>query len=426
MAGLLDLFDNGDAQLGLGLLAAASPRADGAGFGQRLMEGVGSAQQMRQAQAQRKVQDLQMQKAQMEFEQQKKMQEAAGKFIIPAQPGLAPIAGDTSTGIPPSAGREAVPAGYDYSGYANWLAANGAPDKALAIQSSLIKETPFNKVDTDKFTPESLAEFQRTRNYGALKPRDKLEFVEGVGVNPYDPENAGRAVPNPNKPFSLSPTGAVVPNTAYQEYELGKAKAGAANTSVKVENKMGESLAGQVGPMVKDTYSAANGAVQQVDAANRIVKAIDSGKIIAGPLANARMTAAQIGQMLGVTGKDEAETIARSRDVIRGLSEMTLQGRKQMTGQGAITESEGKLAEKAMSGDISSLTPAEIRQLALASTRAAKFTYQQHQNNIANMKADPSTAGLAKFYNPMPMPATSFDSPSPSAAKGGVTFLGFE
>lgn len=42
MAGLMDMFDDPQLQLGLGLLAAAAPRADAAGFGQRLAEGFNS------------------------------------------------------------------------------------------------------------------------------------------------------------------------------------------------------------------------------------------------------------------------------------------------------------------------------------------------------------------------------------------------
>ena len=68
MAGLLDLFDDPGAQLGLGLLAAAAPRADAAGFGQRLMEGVQGAQTMRDAQMKRQMQALQMAQAQQKFD----------------------------------------------------------------------------------------------------------------------------------------------------------------------------------------------------------------------------------------------------------------------------------------------------------------------------------------------------------------------
>lgn len=64
MAGLLDIFDDPSAQIGLGLLAAASPRADGAGFGQRLMEGVQSATAMKRSAQQQKMLELQMAAAQ--------------------------------------------------------------------------------------------------------------------------------------------------------------------------------------------------------------------------------------------------------------------------------------------------------------------------------------------------------------------------
>ena len=40
--GLLDVFNTEEGRLGLGLLSAAAPRSDGANFGQRLSEGVGS------------------------------------------------------------------------------------------------------------------------------------------------------------------------------------------------------------------------------------------------------------------------------------------------------------------------------------------------------------------------------------------------
>ena len=66
-------------------------------------------------------------------------------------------------------------------------------------------------------------------------PRDKLEFVEGVRVNPYDPANANRAIPNLNKPFAMDASGNIVPNRAYQDYEIRKASARAAQTNVNVD-----------------------------------------------------------------------------------------------------------------------------------------------------------------------------------------------
>lgn len=187
-----------------------------------------------------------------------------------------------------------------------------------------------------------------------------------------------------------------------------------ANVNVKTDVKTGESLAGQVGPMMRDSTIAAEGAVRQVDAAKRIVQAVDSGKIITGPTADARLFIGQVGQALGVGGANEAEKIANTRQALRGLAELTLQGRQQMRGQGAITESEGKLAERAMSGEIS-FTASEIKQLAKASERSARFQHAEHMRKLKVMQENPALQGIAPFYQGPAMPAEGLppaDAPS--------------
>ena len=190
-------------------------------------------------------------------------------------------------------------------------------------------------------------------------------------------------------------------------------------TNVKIENKMGEGIAAQIGPMMKDSVDIATGAVKQVDAAKRVVGAIDSGKIIAGPFAGGRVTLAQMGQALGVGGADAKQQLANTRDVIRGLAEMTLQGRSQMKGQGAITESEGLLAERANSGKIEDLTIPEIKQLALASERAARFAYAEHERKYQEMLKNPLTASLATYYQGPAMPP-AITTPSEEPPVGAV------
>lgn len=190
-------------------------------------------------------------------------------------------------------------------------------------------------------------------------------------------------------------------------------------TNVKIENKMGEGIAAQIGPMMKDSLDVATGAVKQVDAAKRVVSAIDSGKIIAGPFAGGRVTLAQMGQALGVGGADAKQQLANTRDVIRGLAEMTLQGRSQMKGQGAITESEGLLAERANSGKIEDLTIPEIKQLALASDRAARFAYAEHERKYQEMLKNPTTSSLATYYQGPAMPP-AIGTPSEEPPVGAV------
>ena len=191
-------------------------------------------------------------------------------------------------------------------------------------------------------------------------------------------------------------------------------------TSVKIENKMGEGVAAQIGPMMKDSLDVATGAVKQVDASQRVISAIDKGQIIAGPLAGGRVTLAQMGQALGVGGADAKEQLANTRQVIRGLAEMTLQGRSQMKGQGAITESEGLLAEKANSGRIEDLTVPEIKQLALASERAARFAHAEHERKYLEMANNPTTSSLATYYKgpAMPPPITAQPPAAPKSSGG--------
>jgi hypothetical protein len=180
-------------------------------------------------------------------------------------------------------------------------------------------------------------------------------------------------------------------------------RSGTPSTNVSVS--MDKGIASQIGPMLKDERIQAQGAASQIDASDRVIQAVDTNKIIAGPTASAQLRLAQVGSVLGITGADTAETIANTRQAIRGFAELTLQGRKSMRGEGAITESEGKLAERAFSGDIDSLTPAEIKQLANASKRAAEFNLGEYNRKLDVLRKDPSTAQLAPFYEVNRMPA---------------------
>lgn len=267
-------------------------------------------------------------------------------------------------------------------------------------------ETAFGKIDPKDYTAESVKAFAAGggKDYGMLVPVRKSEIAPGGQVyNPYEIK-PGQVMQDPNKPFNVGPNGELVPNQPFQQYQFTKSAKGAPNVNVKTEVKTGESLAAQVGPMMKDSTAIAEGAVKQVDAANRIVQAIDTNKAFAGPGSEARLKIGQIGQVLGIGGKDEAEKIANTRQTIRGLAELTLQGRQQMRGQGAITDSEGKLAEKAMSGDISELTAAEIKQLAKSSERAARFNYAEHQRKMKVMQENPALNQIAPFYQGPAMP----------------------
>jgi hypothetical protein len=238
-------------------------------------------------------------------------------------------------------------------------------------------------------------------------------------ANVVDPTAANRAAldflrqTDPAKFIELTATKDTTPAKVKEyEFAVGQGykggftdfiRSGVPSTNVNVALDKG--IAAQIGPMLKDAQIQAQGANLQIDAADRVIQAVDTNKVIAGPAASPQLKLAQIGSALGVTGKDTAETIANTRQAIRGMSELTLQGRKSMRGEGAITESEGKLAERAFSGDIDSLTPAEIKQIANASKRAAEFTLTEYNRKLKTLEKDPATAQLVPFYEVNRMPA---------------------
>lgn len=164
MAGLLDLFDDPSAQLGLGLLAAASPRADGAGFGQRLMEGVQSAGAMRDAKYKRDLQQMQAEEIKRKFDAEKAMRLAAQNSVVPATAATpavpqAPLNIATDTGpnlfsrspsnmsTPGQAAVAAQPASFDADKFVSQLWGID-PDKAISTLSALAKD------DTPVVVPE--------------------------------------------------------------------------------------------------------------------------------------------------------------------------------------------------------------------------------------------------------------------------------
>jgi hypothetical protein len=202
---------------------------------------------------------------------------------------------------------------------------------------------------------------------GAGKQPDVIKYAIAVGRLPADPKSW------------------TAEEAAYAK-QLVESKTSAGASKYDFGNMINKSLS-DVAPMLVASKTATSGAIQQADAANRIIQSLDTNKIFTGAGANQKLQMAQIGQMLGVTGNRTEEIVANTRQAIQGLAQLTLQGRKQMRGEGAITESEGALAQRAMSGDVS-LTAGELRILANAAKRSAKFTYDQHQSMMSALAKD--------------------------------------
>ena len=260
-----------------------------------------------------------------------------------------------------------------------------APDPALANQNLFadpratqrLRDLAFNKMmaDPESFTLNKGAiRFEKqpdgtTKQVAAGAPDlpDSIQYAISVGQLPANPATWTK-------------------QQADYAKSLVESKTSAGASKYDFSNMLGKSVS-DVAPILIASKTATGGAIQQADAANRIIQSLDTNKIFTGAGANQKLQAAQIGQMLGVTGGKTEEIVANTRTAIQGLAQLTLQGRKQMRGEGAITESEGALAQRAMSGDIN-LTAGELRILADAAKRSAKFTYDQHQSMMGALAKD--------------------------------------
>ena len=224
---------------GQGLLAGASGGLAGARRGQPLnslgragmagLAGYANAQDQQWQNEQRDYQRATMAK-------QKQIDALAPRFAMnEAQSAMQSGAANGSVG-PTNANAALIPSskpGFNTEGYTSALMGID-PMKGLQFQQSMAKDSPFGKVDADKFTPESVATFTKTRNYGDLRPARKMELAPNGQVwNPYQAQ-PGQTMADPNKPFSIGPDGRPVANQGYQSYEISKAKAGAASNNVSV------------------------------------------------------------------------------------------------------------------------------------------------------------------------------------------------
>lgn len=236
---------------------------------------------------------------------------------------------------------------------------------------------------------ERLGALQQIKSGNAIGALE-LPNVYG-GAAPYQSALIEQAIPK--KPTAVQEFEYAQQNPQFGQYQTGLKRAGAPSTIVS----MGKSIAGEIGPMMKEAQGMATAAVKTEDSANRITQAIDSNKLFTGTGANVRLGAAQIANTLGFGGDTLEAKIGNTRQAMQGLAELTLQGRQQMRGQGAITESESKLAERAISGDIN-FTPGEIKQLAAAAKRSSAHTYDNYQSKLQSMAKNPDTAGLVPYY----------------------------
>lgn len=236
---------------------------------------------------------------------------------------------------------------------------------------------------------------------------DKYEWTTGADGKPQltalfkdasapKPMSGLGQVADPNKPFG--PGG--VPNLPFQQYEMGKAGAGATRVNVPVNTEktflgnVAEKAAGWI-DTARNQAMAASGTLSNVQ---RLNEALDTNKVATGPLARPEIFMRQLGQSLGVGGKDNTEVLANTRSAIQSLAQQELDSAQQMKGQGQITEAEREIIKRAAAGDIS-LVEAELRALSAALTKVANLKIANFERMSAPLKTNKNAASIAPFLD---------------------------
>jgi hypothetical protein len=217
----------------------------------------------------------------------------------------------------------------------------------------------------------------------------------------------------PNKPAALQELEAYMSMTPEQKLafeKLQKIKA-PGGTNVSVNTPVAKSLSEPVGKRVDASLAKAEGASGLMENANMIQEALNTGKVIVGPMAGARTT---IAQLLNMAGADNQAQLQNSLSVAKGLAGLTLESRGELKGQGQVTDTETKLLERARSGD-TTLTLDELQQVVNVSQRLAKRLWSNHENLLKTMEKDPAARDSIEYYRPtgrLAEPVSSSKSPS--------------
>lgn len=343
--GLLDLADDPKMGLAMGLLSASGPSSRPVSMGQALGMGIQGMQQTREQGMQNQLRQMQMDAYKQAQEQEKKKQLMMTEFL-------------KNPSIPENI-RQAV--------------ASGSIDLGDLMKPQTVKEG-----ESINIPMLSMMGQNGTIAQGPAKaPKLGTEAIFGPN-NLWQTYQTVDGVPDLSKPIG-SP------------FAKGK-DASSVSVSPKVEVKMAEGVASQIGPMMKDARIAADGAVKMYDAADRIEKAVDSGLVSAGPLTSLTMPVKQF--FAGST-----ENVRQTRQVVKSLAQMAVEARKQLAGQGQVTEGEANAVMKADAGNIDDLTVGELRDLVTLTKRAAHFTAKSYQEQLGNLGANEGTKNLVPFYN---------------------------
>jgi hypothetical protein len=377
----------------LGILQLASGLMSSPRFGQGMSQGLlaygDTMQRAKQQQAQEKMNALREEQARMQMEQMRAQMQQQQTDRQAMQSMFTPMSGPTQDQGP-------LMPQFDPRGMLGKGASADSVMQMLQLQQAMKKPT---------VNPIKLGigeELRHPETFQTLATGPKKEADAPNGVREYQ--------------FAVSQGY----KGSYEQWDRDQRKSSAARVQVPINVNTAQTFSEQLSKKMADAAEASHGnakaAVNSIETAHRLKQAVDSGKIVAGPGSSMRVFGLQLGQMLGVGGKNAAETLANTRTAIQSMAQAELDAAQQMKGQGQITEAERDIIRRAASGDINSLTGPEVRQLADSLEKVGRNKIKAHRSNVERLRTIPGTGPLVPMLE-MQEPDT-YQSPASSAAPG--------
>ena len=357
-----------------------SPRAL-QGISSGLLGYGGAMQQSRQQQAAEELRKMQLQQMALQFRQQQQQADQTDRDRALTQQAFSavkPIEANQASGIagprPQALGVVGQLPKFDP---AQFIAAGGTPQAAFGIEQSLRKDNTPIKLGAGEalFDPRTLKQ---------LANNPKAEDLPGA-IKEYQ--------------FAVSQGY----KGSLQDFLLEQKRAGATNLSVSMDKGFGTTFAENAAKDLGASRDRARAAVNTLGTLDNIDRVLSTGKVLTGPTQPFQVFGLQIASQLGIGGKDSAEKLSNTRQMMQSAASLALDGAAKMAGQGQITEGERKLIADAAGGGVDRMTVPEIQGLVGALRKVNTGTLSNHQTLLKNV--GPQFKDFTPFYD-VPMPGS--------------------
>jgi len=172
---------------------------------------------------------------------------------------------------------------------------------------------------------------------------------------------------------------------SFQDFQLQQRRAGATTIQMPGDKKLVEALGTKSAERLDNSLNQATEAQNVLMTVNELRPTIAEG-VFSGPLSGSARTVAQLASSLGITGQSTQELLTRTAEAMQGLAKFELSAAAAMRGQGAITENERMLIQRAAAGRLDQFTAPEIQSLLNAMEKTANFRIQSHNKLLDTFK----------------------------------------